>query len=241
MAMVMMAVFEDTQHAEQALRALEAEGFPRREMDMRSGGRLMNQAPSERGGEDDGGVWGRVRHIFEDEGSAAESRQGAAATPSEAGGIADSDIVVVLNATDDSAAQAADILEESGAVDLGERLGETGQEQRDEPIYAVVIEEVAIEVEANPADASGAAAAGEQQSATQQTSAGQSTPAGQERTAGASQQSAAGQQKSAGQEQSEAGAKTGGRSGSGSQQTSAGQQPSTPQAKPGGEEKPAKR
>lgn len=177
MATLMCAVFEDTQSAEQALRALEAGGFPRQQMEMRSGDELMHQTQPQRAGRGNQRAWDRVRGLFENRGS-SDRRSAAtaeAAPDTESSAIDDNEIVLVLTADDDQIGQAAEILGDSGALNLDERLGDaTEGESRDEPVYAVVIEEVAIEAAPIPGTAA-QDAQGQAQPGAQPASAGEQT------------------------------------------------------------------
>jgi len=177
MATVMCAVFEDTRRAEQALRALEEGGFPRHQMDVRSGDELAEQPRSERRDRGNEGLWGRIRRLFEDEPASSEQRAGksdsarydsskqAASTivsgDDQASGIADSEVVLILNAADERIGQAAEILGDNGALNLDQRLGQAvDEEPSTEPIYAVVIEEVELDSNATSDIGRGPSAAG---------------------------------------------------------------------------------
>lgn len=199
MAMV-MAVFEDPRAAEQALRALEAEGFEREDMDVRTGDALLHQRQPEQGQsnraeQENGGVWGRIRHLFEEvrpsskgKSSKGDSSKGTsqASAAGETASLADSDVVLIVSADDERTEQAADIMEESGAVDLDERLGGlAGVEaaEEDVPVYAMVIEEVAIETDLT---AVSAAAPGQQDQQQAQPQGSQGESAGGKPRAGKS-------------------------------------------------------
>lgn len=160
MATLMCAVFEDTRSAEQALRALEAGGFPRRQMGVRSGDQLSSSKEQQRGDRGDGGgVLDRLRALLGKRESSAQksseqSSQAASGGDREAG-AGDEEAIVILNVSDDRVGRAAQILGETGALDLDARLGRPERgEASEQPIYAVVIEEeVAIEDVITPAEA----------------------------------------------------------------------------------------
>lgn len=159
MAMVVMGLFDDPKSAQEALRALEAEGFARENIDVRSGDTLMEQIKTDRGdtardNQDEEGIWARIRHFFQDIGSKKDastrrsseresSSETAAANPRD---INESDVLIIVNASDDMAEQAADIMEEYGGSDESVGPG-------DVRVYSVVVESV-VEAAAPPADES---------------------------------------------------------------------------------------
>lgn len=142
MAMLVMGLFDDPQNAQEALRALEAEGFSREDIAVRSGDRLTGPGESQRTGaardkkeseEDDEGMLSRIRHYLSDIGLAGKSEssrkgapkprasaQPAPGTAAEQGAreLSDTDILIMVDATDDMAEQAADILGEYGVSDV---------------------------------------------------------------------------------------------------------------------------
>lgn len=142
MAMLVMGLFDDAESAQEALRALEDEGFSRNDIDVRSGGQLTGPNDSKRTGassggkdsdENDEGVLSRIRHYLSDIGLAGKSEssqkeaskkrastQAASGTAAEQGAreLSDSDILIMVDATDDTAEQAADILGEYGVSDV---------------------------------------------------------------------------------------------------------------------------
>lgn len=155
MAMLVMGLFDDSKSAQEALRALEAEGFSRGDIDVRTGNQLADVRGSERttGADksdgDNEGVLARIRHYLSDIGlskrtaskqqssdrrSAAE---GVARTGAEPGGreLSDTDVLILVDATDDMAEQAADILGEYGVSDLAAD-GESCVR-----VYSVVVED----------------------------------------------------------------------------------------------------
>lgn len=219
MATLMCAVFQDTQSAEQALRALEASGFPRQQMDVRSGDELMHQKEQRRGERSDE-VWNRVRTLFDNRGSStqkssAKDKEAASAAGEEASAIDDDEMVLVLGVADDRVGQAAEILGDTGAVDLDARLGGAIQGQAgEEPVYAVVIdEEIAIEEAITPSETAerpegraqqtGKAAPSEprgEQQAGEQKQSGHAAAGGKAAGSQAPGRQQAGQQKQAGQE-----------------------------------------
>lgn len=152
MAMVVMGLFDDQESAQEALRALEAEGFPRESIDVRSGKQLAGQMKaerpseraSERSGKDEEGLMASIRHFFQDiapssrkKSSKKKSSKEQAADSREANvrEINDSNVLIMVAAPDDMVEQAADIMEEYGVVDT--ELPEQGCVR----IYEMVVEE----------------------------------------------------------------------------------------------------
>jgi hypothetical protein len=137
MAMLVMGLFDDSESAEKALGALEAAGFSREDIDVRSGDRLADtrdrkRADTAKEGDGDEGMLARIRHYLSDIGlsgkgdasakktSAKRSAADASGAGSESGEreLGDSDVLILVDTTDDMAEQAADILGEYGVTDL---------------------------------------------------------------------------------------------------------------------------
>lgn len=153
MAMIVMGLFDDAQEAQEALRALEIGGFRREDIDVRTGDKLIEQmrpesgearAGSGRSGDSDG-IWARIRHFVQDIGrsfkrssSREQSSERAPATAPErdARDLSESDVLIIVNAAEDQAKRAADIMEEHGASD--EVAGVANVR-----LYSIVMEEVA--------------------------------------------------------------------------------------------------
>jgi hypothetical protein len=133
--MLVMGLFDDPKSAQEALRALEAEGFSREDIDVRTGNQLTGARGSEqtagarKSDEDNEGVLARIRHYLSDIGlsksdsskkASSERRAAASRAGAEPGEreLSDNDVLVLVDATDDMAEQAADILGEYGVSDL---------------------------------------------------------------------------------------------------------------------------
>jgi len=123
MATLMCAVFENTRTAEAALRALEADGFPRRQMGLRSGDQLRHRTeprePARAGSGRDERVWDRVRSLFQNQRSSnahAEADRQSVSADMDANTVDADEIVLILATDDDRVGQAAETDEAPAAA-----------------------------------------------------------------------------------------------------------------------------
>lgn len=142
MARVVIALFEDMGTAQNAQRALEAGGFERDNIDLRSGDQLIGSTGAARAGQDDGGF---LSSLGED----------------GLRGISATDVLIAVEVPDDMAEQAAEIMDGQGAteqVQIGRQAAsEAGQAKRPggERDFASYDREFQDDWQANYARASG--------------------------------------------------------------------------------------
>ncbi|HEY8553734.1 MAG TPA: YsnF/AvaK domain-containing protein [Burkholderiales bacterium] len=121
MAKVVLGLFESRDSAKQAMRALEAEGFDRQRVEMRSGDELLQQAGTQPAHEPaEEGVWAGIKRFFS--GARSEGRL------SESGpqGLRPTDALVTVHVEDGRAERAVEIIDANGAQDIEERLESAG-------------------------------------------------------------------------------------------------------------------
>ncbi|HEX7043718.1 MAG TPA: DUF2382 domain-containing protein [Burkholderiales bacterium] len=121
MAKVVLGLFESRDSAQQAVRALEAEGFDRRRIEMRTGDELLHQTgtrPAHEPAEE--GVWASIKRFFSGAGSEGRLSEGGLQ------GLRPTDALVTVHVEDGRAERAAEIIDANGAQDIEERLESAG-------------------------------------------------------------------------------------------------------------------
>lgn len=112
MAKVVLGLFDGMDKARGALDALEAAGFARENIDLRSGEELIRQGEATPA-EADQGLWASIKALFA--GSSSESRA--------ADGVRESDALITVLTEDADAERAAQIIDAGGAEDIDSRAG----------------------------------------------------------------------------------------------------------------------
>jgi len=121
MAKVVLGLFENRNSAQQAVRALEAEGFDRQRIEMRTGDELQQQTgtrPAHEPAEE--GVWASIKRFFSGAGSEGRLSEGGLQ------GLQPTDVLVTVHVEDEDAERAVAIIDANGAQDIEERLESAG-------------------------------------------------------------------------------------------------------------------
>lgn len=115
---IVFGLFDDMSSAQRAVQALEAQGFARQFIDIRSAGQITTGAQH---ADDSGdGFWASIKHFFSGTSSEGQSWN-------EGGrGMNESDVLVTVHCDDRRAETAADILDAHGAQDIDQRMSGSG-------------------------------------------------------------------------------------------------------------------
>lgn len=124
MAKLVAGLFDRMDRATIAVQELQRAGFSSDSIEVKTGEELIAYAQRSRRDDEDDGLWTGVRRFFEEIGLSSGERDIAGG---ELRGVTSSDTLVMLDAADEQAERAADILDECGAVDVDERLYEASQ------------------------------------------------------------------------------------------------------------------
>lgn len=115
MAKVVLGLFDDMDKARGAIGALEAAGFARENIDLRSGEQLIREGAATKS-ENGEGLWASIKELFS--GSSSEAVEG------QLSGVREGDALVTVLTEDAQAQRAAEIIDDSGAEDIDSRVGE---------------------------------------------------------------------------------------------------------------------
>ncbi|MFL6653759.1 MAG: DUF2382 domain-containing protein [Sulfurifustis sp.] len=137
MTKIVVGLFENMESAQRAMQALEAEGFARENIELRSGDQVVRQMQSDTGESGDG-IWASIKRFFS--GGSTESRTAG----TEWRGMSESEALLAVHADDATAEDAAELMDEHGAVDLEERLGGGVTGAGTEQTIPIVEEEVKV-------------------------------------------------------------------------------------------------
>lgn len=119
MSKTVIALFDSVGQANDAVQALERTGFVSERIQVQTGEELIARA---RGTDDaPAGAQSGIQRFVEDLGLAPEGQRGTAAP------LSAEDTVILLQASDDRAEEAAAILDRHGAVDVNERTAYRGE------------------------------------------------------------------------------------------------------------------
>lgn len=118
---IVVGIFEEMDSAQEALNELQAKGFKRADIDLRSGENVINRWEGDRNEGEQDGFWSSIKHFFGGSGSSSTDD----AAERGVSGVSETDVVLTVHASEATADQAAEILDDCGALNLDERASST--------------------------------------------------------------------------------------------------------------------